>query len=133
MGGGECPNDRLLVFYQKIPHWLIKITFLGRAETAIRSSIISRFGIMDVSTSDVILASGFYSLIPAATRSRKSNNRDRLTSLNITTCSWIIKDSIRCSCYNQSVNEYCNLKESHPIFIDNVQVADFCYKLNDTK
>lgn len=36
----------LLVHHQKIPDCLIKTIFLGEAETAVRSGIISRFGIM---------------------------------------------------------------------------------------
>ena len=55
-GGMEraCVTDYLLGADQKIPDWLIKILFLGEAETAIRSSIKTRFGIMGFSTSDTI-------------------------------------------------------------------------------
>ena len=45
----------LLVHDQKIPDWLSKTTFLEEAETAIRSGIKSRFGIMGFSMSDAIL------------------------------------------------------------------------------
>lgn len=43
---GKGLYDRLPVLDQKIPDWLIKITFLGEDETAIRSSIKSKFVIM---------------------------------------------------------------------------------------
>lgn len=46
MGSGEGPCDRLPYWYQKIPAWLIKIMFPGETETAIRSNIKSRFGVM---------------------------------------------------------------------------------------
>lgn len=36
----------LLVFGQKISDWLVKVTLLGEAETAIRSCIKARRGIM---------------------------------------------------------------------------------------
>lgn len=43
--------DYLIDTGQKIPDWLVKIIFLGKAETAISSGIKSRFGII---TSTVI-------------------------------------------------------------------------------
>lgn len=43
-------TDYLIGVDQKIPDWLIKITFLIKVETAVRSSIKSRFGIMSSST-----------------------------------------------------------------------------------
>lgn len=39
-------TDYLTGADQKIPDWLIKIMFLGKVETAVRSSMKSRFGIM---------------------------------------------------------------------------------------
>ena len=39
-------TDFLIGADQKIPNWLIKITFLEEVETAIRSGIKSSFGIM---------------------------------------------------------------------------------------
>ena len=42
-------TDFLIGADQKIPNWLITITFLGEAKTAIRSGIKSRFGIMSIS------------------------------------------------------------------------------------
>ena len=42
-----------------VPNWLIKITVLGKVETAIKSHIKSRFGIMAFSTSDAILGLWF--------------------------------------------------------------------------
>ena len=42
-----------------VPNWLIKITFLGKVETAIKSHIKSRFGIMGFSTGDAILGLWF--------------------------------------------------------------------------
>lgn len=42
----RCAQLTLLMIDQKIPYWLIKIMFLGKDETAIRSGIKSRFGIM---------------------------------------------------------------------------------------
>lgn len=47
MGDGEGPCDRLLVLNQKILDWLIKILIVGKAETAIRSGLVSRIGIME--------------------------------------------------------------------------------------
>lgn len=59
-GMGRGPHDRfLLVFDQKIPGCLIKILFLGKAETTIRSDIKARCGIMDISTSDAIFGLWF--------------------------------------------------------------------------
>lgn len=46
--------DYLIVTDQKIPDWLVKITFLGNVKTAIRLSIKSKFGIIGFSTSDAI-------------------------------------------------------------------------------
>lgn len=47
---------------QKIADWMIKITFLGEIETAIKLVIKSRFAIMYFSTSDSILGLWFFSL-----------------------------------------------------------------------
>ena len=52
---GPMRHVSLLVLNQKIPSWLIKIMFLGEVEAAIRSGLISRFGIMGFSTNDAIL------------------------------------------------------------------------------
>lgn len=48
-------TDYFLGTDQKIPDWLIKITFLGKVETAIKLDIKSRFDIMGFITSDTIL------------------------------------------------------------------------------
>ena len=48
-------TDYLIDADQKIPNWLIKITFLVKVETAFRLDIKSTFGIMGFSTSDAIL------------------------------------------------------------------------------
>lgn len=46
-GGWKEPwSDYLSVADQKIPDWLVKITFWEGAETTIRSTTKSRFGIM---------------------------------------------------------------------------------------
>ena len=47
-------TDYLIGEDRKIPAWLIKITFLGKVETAIRSGIKSRFCNMGFSMSDAI-------------------------------------------------------------------------------
>lgn len=47
---------------QKIPSWLIKVTFLGKGEIAIKPDIKSRFGIMGFRTSDTTLGLGFLSI-----------------------------------------------------------------------
>ena len=52
-------TDHLIGVEHTTPGWLIKIIFLGEAETAIRPSIKSRFGIMGFSTSDAILGLWF--------------------------------------------------------------------------
>ena len=52
-------TDYLTNANQKILDWWTKITFPGKAETAVRSGIKSRFGIMGFSTSDVILGLWF--------------------------------------------------------------------------
>lgn len=44
---------------QKIPDWLIKSTFLGETEIAIRSGMKSRFGVMSFSARDAILSLWF--------------------------------------------------------------------------
>ena len=52
-------TDYLLGADQKIPDWLIRVTFLGKVETASKSSIKSRFGIMGFRTSNAILSLWF--------------------------------------------------------------------------
>ena len=44
---------------QKIPDWLIKITFLRKVETAFKLNMTSGFGVMGFSTSDAILGLWF--------------------------------------------------------------------------
>ena len=51
--------DYLLDTDQNIPDWMIKITFLGKVETAIGLGIKSTFGIMVFSRSDAILGLWF--------------------------------------------------------------------------
>lgn len=51
--------DYLIGTDQKIPDWLIKIAFLGKLKTAVRSGIESRFGIVGFSASDAILGLWF--------------------------------------------------------------------------
>ena len=51
--------DYLIGTDQKIPEWLIKLTFLGKVETATRSGVKSRFGSMGFSMSDAILGLWF--------------------------------------------------------------------------
>lgn len=47
--GGEGSRVRTpWALGQKIPHWLTEITFLGEAETAVRSGIKSGFGMAGV-------------------------------------------------------------------------------------
>ena len=48
---------------QKIPEWFIRITFLGKVKTTIKSGIKSRFGI-GVNSSDISLALWFFLLTP---------------------------------------------------------------------
>ena len=48
-------TDCLIGADQKIPNWQIKITFLVRAESVIKSDVKSRICIMGFSTSDTIL------------------------------------------------------------------------------
>ena len=52
-------TDYLTGADQKIPDWPTKITFLGKAETKIRSGIKSRFGILGFSKSDTTLGLWF--------------------------------------------------------------------------
>ena len=51
-GGWRGPTDDLSGDNQNIPDWLIKITFLVKVETAVKSVNKSWFGTMDFSTSD---------------------------------------------------------------------------------
>lgn len=51
-----------MVLDQSIPDWLIKIIFLGKVETAIKSGIKSRFGIMSSSPHDAIWGPLVFSL-----------------------------------------------------------------------
>ena len=39
-------TDYLTGVDQKIPHWLITMMFLGKADTTIRSGMKSRFGVV---------------------------------------------------------------------------------------
>ena len=49
-------------FDQKIPDWLIKIAFLEKVKTAVKSVIKARFGTKGFSTSDVLWGLWFFSL-----------------------------------------------------------------------
>lgn len=54
-GDGEGARDRLPRWCRrKILDWLMKIAFLGKVGTAMRSGIKSSFGVMGLSTSDAI-------------------------------------------------------------------------------
>lgn len=52
-------TDDFISAGQKIPDWLIKCTFRGDTEIAIRSGMKSRFGVMGFSTRDTILSLWF--------------------------------------------------------------------------
>ena len=52
---GLYHEDDLISVDQKIPNWLIKVTFLGKVKTTIRFGVKSRSGIMVFSTGDIIL------------------------------------------------------------------------------
>ena len=52
-------RDYLIGADQKIPDGLIKITFLEKVETAAKSGIKCKFGIMGFSTSDTIFTLWF--------------------------------------------------------------------------
>ena len=54
----------ILVLDQSIPDWPIKVTFLGKVETAIRPIIKYRFCTMGFSMSDTILSLWFSVLQP---------------------------------------------------------------------
>lgn len=59
-GEGHTPvTDYLIGANQRIPDWVIKITFWGKVEVAGKSGFKSSFGIMGFSTSDAILAPWF--------------------------------------------------------------------------
>lgn len=49
---------------QEIPAWWIKVTLLRKLDTAVRSGVKSRFGILGVSTRDAIAGLPFFSLTP---------------------------------------------------------------------
>ena len=51
-----------MILTRDILNWLIKITFLGKVETAVRLGIKSKLVIMGISTSDTILGLWFFSL-----------------------------------------------------------------------
>ena len=57
-------TDYLIGADPKIPDGLTKIIFLVKMETAVRSDIKSRFGIMGFNTSDSILGLWFFSSTP---------------------------------------------------------------------
>lgn len=67
-------KDYLIGVDQKIPDLLIKNVFLGEVETVIRSSIISKFGIIGFSTSDAKLGLCFLILTCVIFR-QKSNSK----------------------------------------------------------
>ena len=54
--------DNLTGADQKIPDLLVKFTFLGQVETAVKSGIKSMFGLIGFSTSDTILVPWFHFL-----------------------------------------------------------------------
>ena len=56
-------TDDVIGTDQKIPDWLIKITFLVKVQSTMRLGIKSRFGIM--CTSDTIMGLWFFSLTVA--------------------------------------------------------------------
>ena len=45
-----CVTDYFILADNKVPYWLIKITFVVKVVTAVRLGIKSRFGIMGFST-----------------------------------------------------------------------------------
>lgn len=47
---------------QNISHWPVKMTFVEKVETAVRSDVESRFGVIPLSASDSIL--GLWFLTP---------------------------------------------------------------------
>lgn len=57
-------TDYIIGADQKIPEWLIRITFLGKVKTTSKSGIKSRFG-MGFNSSDTILALWFFFLTPS--------------------------------------------------------------------
>lgn len=58
--------DDLIGSEQKIPDYLIKITFLATIQTAIQLGIKSRISFMGFSTSDAILGLWIFSLPPVS-------------------------------------------------------------------
>ena len=55
-------TDYFILADHKVPYWLIKITFVAKAVTAVRLGIKSKLVIMGISTSDTILGLWFFSL-----------------------------------------------------------------------
>ena len=59
---------------QKIPEWFIRITFLERVKTTVKSGIKSRFGI-GFNSSDISLALLFFLLTPMLSRIDKGEHK----------------------------------------------------------
>ena len=59
MGKGPRVTDYLLGSHRKSSDWLIKITFLGKVETAVKSGIKSWFADVGFGTSNTILGLWF--------------------------------------------------------------------------
>lgn len=68
-------TDYLIGADPKIPDGLTKIIFLVKMETAVRSDIKSRFGIMGFSTSDTILGLWVFFLTELKEERRQSKDR----------------------------------------------------------
>ena len=64
LGGWQVERVHMTGYFldvdQEIQGWLNKIIFLRHVETAVKSGIKSRFGIMVFSTSDTIVVLWFY-------------------------------------------------------------------------
>ena len=63
-GHKELDMTEQLTLDLKIPDRLIKITFLGKVETAVKLESKSGFGIMRFSTRDTVRACGFLFCVP---------------------------------------------------------------------
>lgn len=53
-------TDALIDVDQKIPDWLIRITFLSKVQTAIRKGVTSSVGILGFGTRDAVLGLWFF-------------------------------------------------------------------------
>lgn len=59
---------------QKIPEWFIRITFLGRVKTTVKSGVKSRF-VIGFNSSDISLALWFFLLTPTLSRINKGEHK----------------------------------------------------------